>query len=271
MIKKVLAWILVITSLGALLLHFSGKWTEVFWGIKPTSGISVSSVPSDAAVFLNDQEVGRTPYEDKNLEAKDYTVKIEKDSDAWQGKVTLRNGTTAVITRDLAPDQASSAGEILTLDKGKGLTLVSNPTEADVEIDGKSSGKTPVNVEAAPGDHTVVFKHTNYSNRSIRANLPDHYNLTIVADLALAEADLTNITTPTVTATPEVMVKQTVSPNPGFLRVRDKPSLNGKEIARANPGDLLILLEELGGWDRVRLSDGAEGFVSSSYVDKKTP
>jgi len=47
--------------------------------------------------------------------------------------------------------------------------------------------------------------------------------------------------------------------------------LNGKEIAQVKPGDTLILLEEQGVWFRIRLPDGTEGFVSSSYVEKKKP
>ena len=87
-------------------------------------------------------------------------------------------------------------------------------------------------------------------------------------DLALSEADLTTVAAPVITQTPQVIVKETPT---GFLRVRDKASLSGKEIAQVKPGDSLILLEELTGWDRVRLSDGTEGFVSSTYVEKKTP
>lgn len=266
--KKLLVWILVLLSLGALLLRFSDKWAQLFFGIKPTSGISILSQPSEATVFLGDKEVGKTPYEDKNLDVGDYTVKISKDRTTWQGKVTLTAGTISVINRDLASDQASSAGELLTLDKGKGLTVVSNPTEADVEIDGKTIGKTPLTADISTGDHTILINHPNYLKRSIRANLPANFNLTISADLALSEADLTAITTPVITQTPEVLVKQTPT---GFLRVRDKPGLSGNEVTQVKPGDSLILLEETGNWSRIRLSNGIEGYVSSSYVEKKNP
>lgn len=266
--KKTIAWILVVISLGALLLRFSDKWTQVFFGIKPTSGISVLSSPSEAAVYLNDKEMGKTPYEDKNLSAGNYIVKIDKDGNSWQGKTTLTAGTITVVNRDLAPDQSSSAGETLTLSKGKGLTIVSNPVEADVEIDGKTYGKTPVTVNASTGDHTILVSHTNYLKRSIRANLPASFNLTVSVDLALSEADLTTITTPVITQTPEVIVKDTPT---GFLRVRDKPNLNGKEITQVKPGNTLIFLEDAGVWTRIRLPDGTEGYVSSSYIEKRNP
>lgn len=265
--KKFIIWFLVLISLVALLLRFSKDWTQIFFGREQTSGISILSLPSEASVFLDNEEVGKTPYTNKNLDEGNYVVKIDKDGTKWEGKVKLTSGTISVINRDLASDSASSAGEVLILEKGKGLTVVSNPTDSDVEIDGKSYGKTPITVDIEVGEHTILLSHTNFLKRSIRADLPNGFNLTIAADLALSEADLSSINTTVITQTPGVLVKNTPT---GFLRVRDKPNLNGKEIARVTPGETLILLEEMGSWDRIRLSNGEEGYVSSSYVEKKT-
>lgn len=264
--KKILIWILVLMSLGVLTVRFSSKVEEVLFGIKPKSGISVLSTPDGAAVFLDGKEVGKTPYEDKNLSVKNFLVKIEKDQAIWQGKISLVAGTVTVINRDLSKDISSFSGEILTLKRGQGITIISNPGEASIEIDGNAFGKTPQTLDIASGEHVILLTHTNYLNRSIKANLPDGFNLTVVSDLSLSEADLTTISTPVITQTPEVIVRSTPT---GFLRVRDKASTGGKEVAQVKPGDSLILLEEQGNWDRVRLSDGTEGFVSASYVEKK--
>ncbi len=265
-IKKTLVWILILFSLLVLLIRYSSKIGEIVLGIKQKSGISIFSLPDSATVFLDSKEVGKTPYEDKNLEVRSYSVKVEKDEASWQGKVKLTAGTMLIINRDLAKDQASSSGEILTLDKGRGITVISNPSESEVEIDGKVVGITPISINLDIGEHTVLVSRSNYLKRSIKTSLPKDFNLTISVDLALSEADLTTISAPVITQTQEVVVKSTPT---GFLRVRDKASLTGLEIARVNIGDKLILLEELSGWDRVRLSDGKEGFVSSSYVEKK--
>lgn len=237
------------------------------FGIKERSGISILSTPDSATVFLDGKEVGKTPFEDKSLDVKEYSVKLDKDGATWQGNIKLTPGTETIINRDLAKDAASSSGESLTLVRGKGLTIISNPPEAEVEIDGKAHGKTPITINIANEEHTILISHPNYLNRSIKASLPENFNLTISVDLSLSEADLTTISAPVITQTSEVVVKKTPT---GFLRVRDKGSLLGKEIAKVNEGEKLILLEELDSWDRVRLSDGTEGFVSSVYVDKKT-
>lgn len=264
--KKILVWFLVFLSLVALLLRFSDKWAELFLGVKKTSGISILSEPSEATVFLDGQEVGKTPYEDKNLAVKEYTVRLEKDKASWQGKLKLNAGTLLAVKRDIATDSASSAGESLSLKSGRGMTIISSPSDGEVEIDGKSYGKTPVTADVRSGEHTILVSHTNYLNRSIKADLPENFNLTISIDLALSEVDLEAIDVPAITKTPEVVVKETPT---GFLRVRDKASLNSKEVAQVKPGTTLILLEEQGGWDRIRLPNDLEGYVSSSYVEKK--
>ncbi len=264
--KKILIWILVLISLVSLTVRFSGKITEFILGLKEKSGLSVLSTPDKAVVYLNGKEAGKTPYENKDLDVEEYSIKIEKEGALWQGKVAQKGGTLTVINRDLSKDPSSSAGEVLTLGLGRGITVISNPSESNVEIDGKLYGKTPITIKVEAGEHTILVSHQNYLKRSIRASLPDNYNLTVSTDLALSEVDLSTVATPPITTTPEVTVKATPT---GFLRVRDKASLAGKEIAQVKPGDILILLEELGNWVRVRLSDGTEGFVASLYVSKK--
>lgn len=270
--KKTVFLFLLLISVLVLVIRFGGSQFKGLLGFSDKSGISVLSVPEAAQVFLDNKEVGITPFEDKNLEAKNYLLKIQKNNLSWQGKVNLNPGTVTVVNRELALDIASSSGEVLTLEKGRGVTIISSPTGADIEVDGKNIGKTPVTVNIDTGEHTFNISHSNYLKRSIRAKLPANYNLILTSDLALSEADLPAsrgepmITAPPVTQTPQITIKNTPT---GFLRVRDKASLNGKEITQVKPGDTLFLLEELGSWDRVRLSNGTEGFVSSGYVSKK--
>ncbi len=265
--RKIILWLLVLISLAAIVLRYSNEIAETVLGIKQKGGISILSNPSDAEVSLDGKQVGQTTYENKSLDTREYLVKIDKDGASWQGRVTIEPGTVTVINRDLAPSEASSAGEVLSLTKGRGMTIISNPSDADVEIDGKSYGKTPLSININSGDHTINLSHTNYLNRSIRANLPANLNLTVSVDLGLSEPDLTSVSTPVITQTQQVKVLSTPT---SFLRVRDKASLTGKEIGRVNTGDLLVLLEQQDAWDRIKMSDGTEGFVSASYVQKVT-
>lgn len=263
--KKTIILLLSLISILVLVVRFSPNILDMVFGIKPKSGLSILSQPAEATVFIDGTEVGKTPYENKDLTVKQYLIKLEKDNRVWQGRVNLNSGTLTVINRDLAKEIASSSGEILSLEKGRGITIVSNPHDAEVEIDGNYFGRTPLTVNINSGVHTIVVSHLNFLKRSIRAVLPENYNLVVSVDLALSEADLTAVATPVINQTQEVGVKDTPT---GFLRVRDKPSLNGKEIGRVKPKDSLILLEEEGEWMKIRTGEGLEGYVASSYVEK---
>ncbi len=260
--------VLVFISLILLGLRFINQ-APLFFAVQQRSGVRVLSLPEGAKVYIDQKEVGVTPYENQELSPQEYLVKLENGQGKWEGKVKLIPGTLTVVNRELGKEAVSSAGEVLTLEKGKGLIITSNPSESEVEVNGKYYGKTPLTIDVPAGEYTASLSHSNYLKRSIRANVPDQYRLTVVVDLGLSEVDLTSTTTPVTTVTPMVVVKSTPT---GFLRVRDRASTAGKEIGRVSPGDELVLLEEGSEWDRVRLPDGkTEGYVSKAYVEKKNP
>lgn len=264
--RKTLLILLVTISLGLLVARVLYDPSVFFASLKQKSGLRVASIPEQAVVKVEGREVGNTPFENQSLEVGEYLVEMTKDGAFWTGKVKLSAGTLAVINRELSSDPTSSAGEVLTLEKGKGVTIVSIPSQAEVEIDGKYFGKTPTSPEIESGDHTFVISHQGYLKRSIRANLPKDYRLTLTVDLALSEPEISLATSSATPATPIVIVKDTPT---GFLRVRERGSLLSRELARVKPGDELVLLEEGVSWVRVRLPNGAEGHVSSQYVEKK--
>lgn len=271
--RKVILLTLVCISLVVITLRFGSAFFIKTLGLTPKAGLRVES-NIKAKVFINQKEVGNSPYQDENLAEGEYLVSLKSDeattsAKMWQGYVKLNAGTLSVINRELGDSPALSTGEVITLEKGKGVTVVSIPPVSDVIVDGKNIGKTPLIVtDLPPGEHQFIVGREDYLNRSIRVNIVDGFNLTMNVDLALAEADLSKITTPVISSTAQVVVKQTPT---GFLRVRSEPNLNGVEIAKVKPGDSLVLLEELPSWDRVRLPDGKEGYVSSSFVEKKPP
>lgn len=265
--KKFIVSSLIFLSLAALVLRFGYQPALDFLGYKTRGGIKITSVPDGATVLINGVEVGKTPYGDENMPVSEYQLKLVKDDAVWQGAVRLTKGTLAVVNRELAPSIASSSGEVLTLTPGRGVIITSTPDGARVEIGGKDLGKTPLRInDLEPGEYTFLISHSNYLKRSIRALLPPEMLLHLDTDLAISEVDLSNVATPTVSSTVTLTVKQTPT---GFLRVRDKPSVTGKEVAKVVPGDSLVLLEELNGWDKVRMDNGTEGFVSASYVQKQ--
>lgn len=278
--RKVILLILVFLSVVAILLRFASKPLSDALGLRPRAGIrveanlkskvficqKVTSNPCD----IENSEVGVTPYQDESLTEGEYLVRVksEEGNKTWQGYINLNAGTLSVINRELGDTPALSSGEVMTLGKGTGVTIISTPSNAEVTVDGKVRGRTPLSLpDVSGGEHQLLISKDDFLKRSIRVNLEQNFALTLGVDLAIAEADLTKVTTPAEPPkTTEIVILKTPT---NFLRVRNAPSVSAKEIGRVNTGDTLVLLEELPSWDRVRMPDGKEGYVSSAYTQKK--
>lgn len=265
--RKVLLISFSFLSAILILIRFGTAPLEKILGIEHYSGIKIeTNLPSDAV--LDNVPIGKTPIQKENLSPGEHLLKLSSGTAFWQGYVKLYSGTLAIVNRELASSEASSSGEIITLGPGQGVTISSNPSSSDVEIDGKSVGSTPIAISnITAGEHQFNISHANYLKRSIRSIVTPGYNLSLSVDLAISEADLTQISSEPVKESVTLVVLQTPT---GFLRVRDQASVSGSEIEQVKPGDKLILLEELPNWDRVRLPDGKEGYVSSSYIQKQS-
>lgn len=284
--RKVILSLLIFLGLLGILFRFGYPLLVQKMGLQGRAGIKVDA-NLKTKVFINNREVGVTPFQDENLSEGEVLVALQKINEAsssagqsalptasfkdnflWQGYVKLNSGTLSVVNRDLSDTTTASSGEVITLEAGDGVTIVSTPTEAVVNVDGKERGRTPLTLsDLSSGEHQFIISHENFLNRSIRANLVDGFNLKLNVDLALSEADLTRIATPPVTTSKQVVVKKTPT---GFLNVRETASTNGKIVIQVKPGEILSLLEELPNWNRVRTSEGKEGYVSSIYVEKRT-
>lgn len=264
--RKTLLVIFVSLSIVILIIRFGSGPILNLLGFKERAGIKIDT-NSEALVKIDNQDIGKTPFQKEDLTPGEHLVALTSDQGNWQGYVKLNSGTLSVVNRELALTEASSSGEVITLEKGSGVTIISNPSSSDVEIDGKVVGKTPLSLNSLEvGEHLFSLSHPSYLKRSVRAALTEGYQLTLQVDLAISEADLSQVSTP---PTPVNVTLKVLSTPTGFLRVRDTPSTSGVEIDRVNPGDSLTLIEEQGSWDRVKLSTGKEGYVFSQYVKKQ--
>lgn len=263
--KKALFLILVFVSVCLIIVKLSTKPLLQFLNIEAKSGIRIESNPP-AAVFINNQEVGKTSYQQEGLSVGDYLIELRSEKGSWKGYVHLNPGALSVVNREITENPSHASGEVITLEKGSGISIITSPPNADVEIDGKLVGQTPLLLaDIEPGEHTFLLGKANFVKRSIRSVVTQGFRLNLMADLAISEADLTSVAAPVVTTTKQLLVKPTPT---GFLRVRVSPNASSQEVARVRPGDKLELLEDLSSWKKVKLTTGKEGYVSSAYVEE---
>ena len=241
--RKTLFLTLVFISVILIALRFFSKPLNSYFNFQPRSGIRVES-NTKAKVFINKQEVGETPFQKEDLKTGEHMVELKADKYTWQGYVRTNPGTLTIVNRELSENTTQSTGEVISLEKGNGkgngLLILSNPSEADVEIDGKIVGKTPLSVDdPSPGEHQFMVSKNGFLKRSIRSVLTDGFKLVMSVDLSLSELDLTKLQTSPIESTQYVLIKPTPT---GFLRVRSEPSISGNEIGRVLPGEKLVLL-----------------------------
>jgi hypothetical protein len=284
--KKIVSTILAligITLVGFAVLLFLGVFKD------QQSGILVESDPQ-ATVFINEVEVGKTPYE-ANRESGEVLLRIKPDPiegvvlDDYETKIDLVPGIRTIVKRVFRETEESSSGVVVSFDKLGGIesyvTVVSVPDNAQVSIDGKVYGYTPLRVKIPAGDHTLLVSSDKYLEKSLPIRVYAGYKLT--ASVKLAKSDK-----PKEPEQLAVLGETTETPNlgririnktdTGFLRVRSGANTGFPEIAQVKPDEEYDILEEgeNASWYKIKIvsttNEGAtneiEGWVNSEFVTK---
>ena len=116
-----------------------------------TGMLYVKSLPAGATVVIGGKERGKTPVLVRDLPAGDVTVE-------------LRIAGVKPVTRQATVE----ANKVVTIDVAieiprASLTIVSEPLEATVILDGRDAGKTPITLEQLqPGEHSLVLLKDRY-------------------------------------------------------------------------------------------------------------
>lgn len=296
--RKILYFLILIVLTGVgLAFHL-----YIFGAANKKSGNILIYASPDSTVFVNNIAEGRTPISIELAPGK-YKIKLipnalnpakEEKAIPWEGTVEVYSKYTTFVRRDLENTENESAGETVIMmksnaelkrDKGE-VRVRSIPEGAIISLDGADVGVSPdAFIDVAPGVHDISVYATRYKRRSVQVNVlsglatlvdfelgvdPDYekkYPFGVLFE-ASSSATLPNVpkTTrePTPTASPEnVEVLDTPT---GFLRVRQEPSLSGKEVAQVKPGEIYPFISSENGWTKIKLTDGNVGWVSSEYV-----
>ncbi len=251
--------------------------------MRPTSaGIQIETTPS-AIVFINGEQVGKTPYENTQ-ETGEITIKLVPDSfeeplAPYETKVELVSGVKTVVIRDFGSMDEQSGGAIVSFEKTVGgsaaLAVVSDPDSAEVLIDGQTRGFTPYLTDSiVPGEHTLKVVMPGYLERELNVRLEEGYKLIAVFDLAVgpnAQPQNQEASPPEKSKEESKVQKVEILSTPvGFLRVRKEASTSSEEVGRVDPGKEYVLLEEdeEAGWYKIEYEEGSEGWISSRYAEK---
>jgi hypothetical protein len=259
-------------------------------------GVKIITNPT-AKVYINGTYVGKTPYTSTD-ESEQLNLRLEADGPdlnllPYETKINLEPGIQTVIRREFASNEEESAGEVISFERtgGKtaGLTVISNPDNAQVWIDGVSQGFTSFNFNnITTGPHRITVKNIGYKERSMNIRTLAGLKLNVYVKLAKGE-DATPPPSPTSTpqsGPPKYVIIGNTST--GFLRMRTDPGNDGDEIAELKPGEKYLWLDTDSetGWHKIQykepaagLPNGITGWVSNQYttvreegnIKEKTP
>lgn len=243
------------------------------------ASLKITTNPA-STIFLDGAHLGKTPYEDK-IKAGEYTLKLVPESTgkaaSWETKIKLNSGVLTYVNRDLGPQELTSAGEILTLEKIAGqsaeMAILSTPDAATVLLDNVNKGTTPLILQNLTfGDHDLEISQTGFTSRNLRIKTTAGYKLVASFQLALEASSASSSPVPVATSSssgklqkPYVKILDTPT---GFLRVRMEPSIGATEAAQVKPGETYSLLDEESGWYQIKYQATSSGWISGQYAEK---
>ena len=245
--------------------------------------LQITSKPQ-SDVYLNTKLIGTTPI--CKCEGKDmigvgeYSLRLvpkDKNLPPYEEKIQINNSTLTVVDRTFGNESSAS---IITLspirDKNDAqLMIISTPDKSDASLDENPQGKTPLLLKnLTQSDHEIQINKTGYLEKILRIRTTKGFLLKVIVYLspnpsgsnsALPNFDPTPTVAPTVSVS-KVLILNTPT---GFLRVRSSSSASTSEVGRVTPGESYDILEEEEGWYKIKLTDGAIGWISSQYAQKQ--
>lgn len=260
--------------------------------VQPPAGLEVNTTPP-ATVYLDNNNVGVTPYSNKNLKAGSYLLKLAPTDTTlapYETQLDLVSGTSTVISRNLVAADIDASGYSLQLTETSSdntfISLISDPDMVSINIDGTPSGFTPISkLSISPGSHSLSVSSPGYVSQELSVSTVKGYNL--VVNLKLASSTLTLTPPPTSSPSsslaPSPSPSNSPSPSPlvtlpkpyvvvgttetGWLRVRADATGSSDELGKVNTGEQLKYLGVTTdqGWHKVEF-EGQPGYVSAKYV-----
>lgn len=291
--------------LGILLLVFAGiiGFRFFMYDTQNSFGrLKIVSAPS-AQVFIDNNLVGKTPYEDK-YKVGEYLIKLIPEGSAEQTtsvqvKVNVYKNALTYVNRELGASDINSAGEVFTITK-----MENDPKEADlgeifvetdpngsiVYLDNAEKGVAPmVLADVMKGDHEISVFMPGMFRRTQKINVDPGYRVNAAFKLAIDAASQKPTSAPdasasaslsdedNIEATPSGSTKKTSGPAKvtvkdtptGYLRVREDATVNASESAQVKPGDSFEVMEEKNGWYKIEYETGKTGWISGQYTTKE--
>ncbi len=180
--SSIIVYILIVIGLLALL-YFGYGFIKNLSFVKGKSSLIAESLYGEASVYLNDELLGTTPYTSDNIKSGENKLTFLRDAIEYEVTLNFLANTDVVSKRDLGVSQTFSSGQNFWFEKSDGgtvLSVISEPTDADVYIDGTKVGTTPYSSsDLSEGDYDLRVEKRGYESQSARIDTTNSHKLNI--------------------------------------------------------------------------------------------
>ncbi len=165
---------------------FYTSTTKTFYIINSYGSISIYSTPSSSNIYLDNSFKGTTPLTIQKVPVGSHTIKLSKSG---------YNDISRTVT--VTSDRTTTVSESLSLQSGS-IKVSSNPSGANIYLDGTFKGTTPTTLSNVPtGSHvikitksgyndisksvTVSSSHTSYISENLKTTVISHPTAAVTA------------------------------------------------------------------------------------------
>lgn len=257
-IKRLLIFLLLIIAIA-----FGGYIYINHFASEKTASLTINS-NIDSDVFVNGENVGHEFPINKTYVSRMVVVKIQN----YETNVYLQAGVKTFVSRNF--EDGKQYGEVISFEKSDlndpSMAIISNPTNAEVVIDDKVYGNTPLSINnISEGQHKLEVAVDGYLKRELQINVYKGYKL--LGNFSILEVSSQNEKPAQKLDESKTIVKILDTPN-GFLRVRKDPTTQSEEIFRVRTNEEYELKSNLpkNGFLEIRIDATRSGWVSDIYT-----
>jgi formylglycine-generating enzyme required for sulfatase activity len=148
--------------------------------VRRWSNVTVTSEPSGAAIYSGEERLGETPATVELLEGTHQISVVREGFKAWDGTV-------------LAKPNTDQAVPLIQLEPANAKLLVNSiPRSANVTVDGRYRGQSPITLALSPGvDYNIGLSKAGYGATSRKIRLQAAASDSITVDLSARAGTLT--------------------------------------------------------------------------------
>jgi hypothetical protein len=174
------------TKITSLNTQISNLTTQVVTLSAPKGSLAITTYPGDAAVYIDEAFKGKTPLTITDVSPGLHTLRFSLSGfNAFSTPITIYQGYNYYQT---------ALSQIQYTD----LSVTSNPSGAELYVDGMYKGLTPANVTGLTvAIHEIRVSKTGYITSSINRSFSPGYDYFNVTLAALPPANLTIVSNPT--------------------------------------------------------------------------